>query len=93
LTKKIQRQSLCVVMKPPRVGPITGPAITIAPKKPCAAACSSRGKVSYKKAWALAKRPPPIKPCNTRAPISIGKLVDRPHSTEATVKPISENTK
>jgi hypothetical protein len=93
LMKKIQRQPMLVTMVPPRVGPITGPAMTIAPKKPWAAACSSRGKVSNRIAWALASRPPPMRPWSTRATISIGREVETPHRIDAAVKPTREKTK
>ena len=72
---------------------MAGPAMTMAPKKPCAIACSSRGKVSKRIACALASRPPPPSPWSTRATISMGRLVAMPHSIEATVKPTSEKTK
>ena len=93
LMKKIQRHPMFVTMNPPSVGPMTGPAMTMAPKKPCAMACSSRGNVSNRMACAFASRPPPQRPWSTRAAVSIHRLVESPHSTDESVKPISEKMK
>ncbi len=79
-------------MSPPRVGPIAGPAMTTAPKSPCALACSSFGKVSNKIDCALASSPPPKRPCSTRATTTMGRLPASPQSTEAAVKATSEKT-
>ena len=56
-------------------------------------ACSFRGNVSNKIACALARRPPPKRPCKMRATVSIQRLTETPQRTEAAVKPTSEKMK
>ena len=55
--------------------------------------CSSLGNDSKRKACALASRPPPIKPCITRAKMRTGSEWAMPQSMENPVKPIIAKTK
>ena len=82
LTKKMARQDVQCTMRPPIVGPSSGPISAGTMTKFIAARSSLRGKVRM-----IASRPTGIiiaapTPCRMRAATSIGGLVARPHNID-----------
>src|SRR5450830_2031327 len=93
LMKKTQRQLQLSVSQPPKVGPRIGPIITPMPQMAMAEPCFSRGLMSSSTACDSGTSAAPNTPCNKRAATISDKVPDKPHSTEAMVKPATETRK
>lgn len=87
--KKIHCHDATSISVPPIIGATIGPIKMTTAKMPWPAPTSSLGKRSRRDAWAVAIRPPPNSPCSTRKTMSWRIDIEKPHSIDATVKPIT----
>ena len=91
LIRNTQRQLKFSVSQPPRIGPIIGPTITLAPNSAIARGCSE-GRLILKMMLCPSgpSEAPPI-PCKTRNATIWGMLVAIPHSTDETTNRVMDD--
>ena len=93
LMRNTQCQLEYSVMKPPSVGPSTGPTTTTTAKAANAMPRLAGGKVSARIDCSTGASPPPPIPWNSRASTSVVRLGETPHRNELTVNSAMEMRK
>jgi hypothetical protein len=85
LTRKIARQPIHAIRRPPSEGPSAVPTADIVPRSPIAAPVLSFATVSPTNAIVSASMTAAPRPCSARAATSIQSVGARPHRAEAAV--------
>ena len=90
MRKKVQRQLSRSVTRPPKVGPMIGPITPPTPHIMMMKGCWLRWNEDSRMVWPIGKIGAPNAPCTTRNASSPSSESTRPHSTEVSVKPVTE---